>query len=161
MVNRLHDSVGSGRIGFAQAKEPLVDRGEQHDLPHAASINLTLCRDGGQEELSPVRSGQGGLTAETFLATFRSRHGYDPQAERALPWPYGIATNLLRRHARAERAQYRAWARSGIDPVVADNHADAIAANVTAEATVRRLAGVLTGLTARSATCCCWSSGAP
>ncbi|MEV6924305.1 RNA polymerase sigma factor [Dactylosporangium sp. NPDC051485] len=89
------------------------------------------------------------LTAETFLAAFRGRHGYDPQAERALPWLYGIATNLLRRHARAERAQYRAWARTGADPVVADNHADAVAAGVTAEATVRRLAGALAGLTAR------------
>jgi RNA polymerase sigma factor (sigma-70 family) len=89
------------------------------------------------------------LTAETFLAAFRGRHRYDPAAERALPWLFGIATNLLRRHARTERAQYRAWERTGADPTVADNHADAVAAGVTAEATVRRLAGALARLTAR------------
>lgn len=89
------------------------------------------------------------LTAETFLAAFRSRHRYDPAAERALPWLYGIATNLLRRHARTERTQYRAWERTGADPTVAENHADAVVAGVAAEATVRQLAGALARLTAR------------
>jgi RNA polymerase sigma-70 factor (ECF subfamily) len=89
------------------------------------------------------------LTAETFLVAFRGRHRYDPRAERALPWLYGIATNLVRRHARTERAQYRAWERTGADPAIADNHADAVAANLTAQATIQRLVGALGRLTAR------------
>jgi RNA polymerase sigma factor (sigma-70 family) len=88
------------------------------------------------------------LTAETFLVAFRSRYRYDPSAERALPWLYGIATNLLRRNARTERAQYRSWARTGADPVAAD-HADAVAATVSAQATVRALTGALARLTVR------------
>jgi RNA polymerase sigma-70 factor (ECF subfamily) len=89
------------------------------------------------------------LTAETFLAAFSSRHRFDPTAERALPWLYGIATNLLRRHARTERAQYRGWERTGADPTVVDNHADTVAATVSAQATVRKLSGVLARLTVR------------
>jgi RNA polymerase sigma factor (sigma-70 family) len=89
------------------------------------------------------------LTAETFLVAFRGRHRYDVQAERALPWLYGIATNLLRRQARTERALYRAWERTGADPIMADNHADAVAANLTAQATLRRLVGALSRLTVR------------
>jgi len=54
------------------------------------------------------------LTAETFALAFERRascHGTGS----ALPWLYGIATNLLRRRWRAERRQLRAYGRSGVD----------------------------------------------
>jgi RNA polymerase sigma-70 factor (ECF subfamily) len=89
------------------------------------------------------------LTADTFVAAFAGRHRYDPSAERAIPWLLGIATNLLRRHHRTERAQYRLWARTGVDPTVVDNHDDAVAARVSAAATAAGLAGALAQLTAR------------
>ncbi|GAA4970200.1 RNA polymerase sigma factor [Actinoplanes utahensis] len=57
------------------------------------------------------------LTAETFLIAFRSRHRYDDDQPDALPWLYGIAANLLRGHQRTEVRQYRALARTGVDPV--------------------------------------------
>jgi RNA polymerase sigma-70 factor (ECF subfamily) len=57
------------------------------------------------------------LAAETFAVAFRTWHRFD--AERPVaPWLYGIATNLLRRRRRDEVRQLRAYARTGVDPVV-------------------------------------------
>src|SRR5262249_39118986 len=43
VVDRFHDPVGGGRILLTQVQEPLLDRGEQHDVPHTSTINHTLC----------------------------------------------------------------------------------------------------------------------
>jgi RNA polymerase sigma factor (sigma-70 family) len=92
------------------------------------------------------------LTAETFLIAFRSRDRYDTAHPDALPWLYGIAANLLRGHQRTELRQYRALARTGIDPVLAGrvhaDHGDRVTARVTAAGHVRALAGVLARLSA-------------
>lgn len=50
--------------------------------------------------------------AETFLIAFERRHTFDPSVENVLPWLLGIATNLLRRHHRAEARTLRAYVRS-------------------------------------------------
>jgi RNA polymerase sigma factor (sigma-70 family) len=54
------------------------------------------------------------LAAETFAAAFERRASCRA-SDSALPWLYGIATNLLRRRFRAERRQLRAYARRGVD----------------------------------------------
>jgi RNA polymerase sigma factor (sigma-70 family) len=59
------------------------------------------------------------IVAETFLLAFRQRDRYDPARADARPWLYGIATNLIGRHRRAEVRLYRALARTGADPVCA------------------------------------------
>jgi RNA polymerase sigma-70 factor (ECF subfamily) len=48
------------------------------------------------------------LVSETFLVALQQRHGYDPARAGVRPWLYGIATNLLRRHARQEARGWRA-----------------------------------------------------
>lgn len=58
------------------------------------------------------------LSAQTFLLAFDSRNSYDPAQPDARPWLFGIATNLLRRHHRNEVRQFRAYARSAVDPVL-------------------------------------------
>ena len=52
------------------------------------------------------------VVAEAFLAAFRRRHSYDLSRPDARPWLFGILTRELGRHERAERAHYRALARS-------------------------------------------------
>jgi RNA polymerase sigma factor (sigma-70 family) len=52
------------------------------------------------------------LLSETFLVAFERRGALDPGRGDALPWLFGIATNLLRRHRRQELRAYRAYARS-------------------------------------------------
>lgn len=52
------------------------------------------------------------LTMTVFLKAFESRHRFLPSVDDARPWLYGIATNVLRRHARTERRRLRAYADS-------------------------------------------------
>jgi RNA polymerase sigma factor (sigma-70 family) len=60
------------------------------------------------------------VVAETFLIAFRQRASYNFEVPDALPWLYGIATNMVRRHWRTEVQQLRLLARTGADPVLAD-----------------------------------------
>jgi RNA polymerase sigma factor (sigma-70 family) len=72
------------------------------------------------------------VVAETFLAAFRQRASYRGTPD-ALPWLYGIATNMVRRHWRTEVTQLRLLARTGIDPVT-EPFTDRIDATVSANA---------------------------
>ncbi|MET9063830.1 RNA polymerase sigma factor [Streptosporangium sandarakinum] len=85
------------------------------------------------------------LAAETFLVAFRRRHRFDPARGGVRPWLYGIATNLIGRHRRAEVRRYRALARTG-PPPDDDGHDQRVADRVTAGVTVGRLSGALAGL---------------
>jgi RNA polymerase sigma factor (sigma-70 family) len=107
---------------------------------HAATIHRYLARRVG-------RSLADDLTAETFLIAFRRRDKYDMSHDDCRPWLYGIAANLLRGQQRAEIRQYRALARTGIDPAAEDAD-DRVLARVTAADEVRGLAGVLAALPA-------------
>jgi RNA polymerase sigma factor (sigma-70 family) len=73
------------------------------------------------------------LAASTFAEAFSARRRYDRSRPDALPWLYGIASNLLRRHYRTEEQQLRAFARTGVDRVYAsDAEPDPRAAKVAA-----------------------------
>jgi RNA polymerase sigma-70 factor (ECF subfamily) len=108
---------------------------------HATTIHRYLAR-----RIGPLVADD--LTAETFLVAFRGREHYDVNQTDALPWLYGIAANLLRRERRSEIRQYRALARTRIDPAL-DGDADRVAARVSAQARVRKLASVLARLSVR------------
>jgi RNA polymerase sigma-70 factor (ECF subfamily) len=87
------------------------------------------------------------IVAETFLLAFRQRDCYDPAREDARPWLYGIATNLIGRHRRAEIRLYRALARTGADPVT-EPFTDRVDDRVSASIASRRLATALARLSA-------------
>jgi RNA polymerase sigma-70 factor (ECF subfamily) len=55
------------------------------------------------------------LAAEVFTQAYRRRASYLPRSDTALPWLYGIAANLVRRHRRTEVRRLRAYAKSGVD----------------------------------------------
>jgi RNA polymerase sigma-70 factor (ECF subfamily) len=55
------------------------------------------------------------LAAEVFTQAYRRRSTFDSRYESALPWLYGIAANLVRRHRRTEVRRLRAYARTGVD----------------------------------------------
>lgn len=107
---------------------------------HATAIRDYLARRVGSQ---PAED----LTGETFLIAFSRRMHYDRRHQNALPWLYGIASNLVRQRRRAEVRQLRALARTGMDDVFAD-HAESVSARVTAQASTRVLAGALARLTA-------------
>jgi RNA polymerase sigma factor (sigma-70 family) len=59
------------------------------------------------------------LAAETFARAFAGRRRYRAEtSSSARPWLFGIAVNLLRHHYRTEARQLRAYARTGVDPVL-------------------------------------------
>ena len=87
------------------------------------------------------------IVAEVFLTAFRQRDRYQPSQPDARPWLYGIATNLIGRHRRAEVRLYRALARTGADPVT-EPFTDEVDARVTAAGTARPLAAALAQLPA-------------
>ncbi|MEU3957353.1 RNA polymerase sigma factor [Streptomyces achromogenes] len=75
------------------------------------------------------------LMAETFTTAFQQRHRYDPARSAgadARPWLYGIATNLVSRHRRAEARRFKAmaWvpALTDHDEPLADRAADRVVA---------------------------------
>jgi RNA polymerase sigma factor (sigma-70 family) len=80
------------------------------------------------------------LAAETFSIAFRSWDRLDPERP-VRPWLYGIAANLVRHHWRRERRMLRAYARTGVDPVFADE--DAADERADADARTQELAAAL------------------
>ena len=62
------------------------------------------------------------LTAETFAIAYRRWGDLDPSRP-VKPWLYGIASNLIRHHWRKERRMLRAYARTGVDAVLAEDEA--------------------------------------
>jgi RNA polymerase sigma factor (sigma-70 family) len=107
---------------------------------HAPAIQRYVIRRIGSQAADDV-------VAETFLAAFRQRASYRPDATDCRPWLYGIATNLIGRHWRAEFSQLRVLARTGLDPVT-EPFTDAVNAAVTATGARARLAAALAGLPA-------------
>jgi RNA polymerase sigma factor (sigma-70 family) len=85
--------------------------------------------------------------AETFTVAFRNRGRYDTDRTDARPWLYGIATNLIRQHHRAERRRHESHARTDADWVSA-SFAEVSDARVTAELLGPRIASALAGLPA-------------
>jgi RNA polymerase sigma factor (sigma-70 family) len=107
---------------------------------HAPHIHRYLARRAGRQVADD-------LVAETFLTAFAKRDRYDLGYSDARPWLYGIATNLVGQHHRDEARQYRIMQRAVAEPEVPD-HADRVAAGVTAQAMRALLEAALAGLPA-------------
>jgi len=56
------------------------------------------------------------IAATVFAEAFAARSTFLSEVDDARPWLYGIATNLIHRHRRRERAAWRAYAKHGVDP---------------------------------------------
>ena len=80
------------------------------------------------------------LAAETFALAFEGRASCRSK-DSVLPWLYGIATNLLRRHRRVERRHLSAYARTGVNDWVA--YEDETAARVDDSSNGAQLARAL------------------
>lgn len=84
------------------------------------------------------------LAAETFMRAFKARHRFDTRRHDATPWLFGIASNLIRNHARTEVRKLRAYARTGVDPV--EEFADRAESRVAAGSDRRALVAALAKL---------------
>ncbi|MEU5684431.1 RNA polymerase sigma factor [Streptomyces venezuelae] len=89
------------------------------------------------------------LMSDTFTTAFKERHRYDLARADARPWLFGIATNLVSRHRRAEARRFKALAKVPA-PVPHDEPvADLAVARAGAEGLRGDLAAALAGLSAR------------
>ncbi|MCP2250644.1 RNA polymerase sigma factor [Lentzea rhizosphaerae] len=83
------------------------------------------------------------LVSETFLAAMRGKESYDPERGSVVGWLYGIATNLLRGHAKRELRLLRTAERYGVDLSVAESLEHTVVTRVDARAHLRLIAGEL------------------
>lgn len=86
------------------------------------------------------------LAAETFALAFARRETCRASGS-VLPWLYGIATNLLHRHRRAERRQLHALSRTRVDRWAA--YEDEANARADASSLDGRLASALAAMRPR------------
>lgn len=85
------------------------------------------------------------LVNETFLLAFRGRDGYSPGRAPVRAWLFGIATNLVRRHARDEERRYRAFGRAA-GHVESSTELGEVAGRVDAQALRGELTAALAAL---------------
>jgi RNA polymerase sigma factor (sigma-70 family) len=85
------------------------------------------------------------VASETFLVAFSRLAGYDPDRPDAAPWLYGIASNLIARHGRAESRRYRAMAKvpreTATEEIDVAGRLDAVTARGRLAAALARLSG--------------------
>jgi RNA polymerase sigma factor (sigma-70 family) len=87
---------------------------------HAAAVLRFLGRRAGAEVAE-------GLVGELFRIAFERRKTFDSSRPSALPWLYGIGSNLLLKHRRGEARRLRASARMAAGREAADGRASAAA----------------------------------
>jgi RNA polymerase sigma factor (sigma-70 family) len=133
----LMSPVGDAAIVIAARSDPrefaaLFDR-------HHEAVRSYVARRAGGSIADDVAS-------ETFLVALAELRRYDLSRPDARPWLYGIATNLLRRHRRAEVRFLRAAQRSRENDV---DLVDDVLARVGAQHDTRTLSASLAALAAR------------
>jgi len=88
------------------------------------------------------------LMSETFLVAFEQRARFDPARGDARAWLLGIATVLLRKHARVEATAWRGMLASHLAEVLDDDAIEAAASRIDAAQTVRGMSRALSRLPA-------------
>src|SRR5918996_1289756 len=100
-----------------------------------------------QRRVGPSRADD--LCAEVFRIAFQRRARFEPLRETALPWLYGIASNLVHEDVRSELRLLRALARLGGQAVDAEPTAERAAERADAESLREPLFEALSRLDAR------------
>lgn len=113
--------------------------GELYDR-HAVKIHRYAAGRIGQHAADDVM-------AETFLVAFENRFTFDPDRGDVLPWLFGIATTLIRKHARLVAQAWRATAAASGAAIQESNLAD-VEARLDAQSSVAGLAAALQGMAA-------------
>lgn len=82
------------------------------------------------------------VMAETFLVAFERRSAYDLTVSDARPWLLGIATRLMRKHARLETTSWKGQV-ADLAAQVTPDFIDRAGARIDAERLTRRLSSAL------------------
>src|SRR5689334_15824475 len=110
-MGELNPAIGKGRMMSSPSDAEVIGRslGEPEAFGliydrHAAALLRFLGRRAGARVAE-------GLVGELFRIAFERRKAFDPSRGSALPWLYGIGSNLLLKHRRGEARRLRASAR--------------------------------------------------
>lgn len=109
--------------------------GELYDR-HARTVHRYAARRAGTQAADDVM-------AETFLVAFERRRSFDAGYEDARPWLLGIATTLLRKHARLEAKAWRALVAADAASIVAFDPVSDRGDRLDAAAAVRSMAAAI------------------
>jgi len=104
---------------------------------HAATLLRFLGRRAGAKIAE-------GLMGDLFRIAFERRKAFDASRESALPWLYGIGSNLLLKHRRSEARRLRATARMAADSQPTDWRTRA--ATLDARVSISRVADAIESL---------------
>jgi len=104
---------------------------------HAATLLRFLGRRAGAKIAE-------GLVGDLFRIAFERRKAFDASRESALPWLYGIGSNLLLKHRRSEARRLRATARMAADNLSTDSRTRAAA--LDARVSISRVADAIESL---------------
>lgn len=102
---------------------------------HAPAVYRYLAQRLGDHAADDVMS-------ETFLVAFERRDAYDREVTDARPWLLGIATRLMRKHARLEAVAWKGMA-ADMAAQVAPDFIERAGSRLDAERLTRRLAAAL------------------
>jgi RNA polymerase sigma factor (sigma-70 family) len=132
--------VSSDSDIIRRSRENPAAFGELYDR-HAATIHRYAARRAGATTADDIMS-------ETFLVAFERRGDFELEREDAKPWLYGIATTLLRKHARLESRAWKGIVAAGAAAL--DHDAiEAMASRVDAELAVKALGAAIRRMPAR------------
>ena len=120
-------------IGSPEEFAALYDR-------HAATIRRYTARRIGAEVADDIVS-------ETFLVAFDKRRAFDNSVTGALPWLLGVATMLLKQHARREAVAWKGMV-AGIAADVMPDAIELAGARIDASRSAKRIEGALRRLSA-------------
>jgi len=80
---------------------------------------------------------------DAFIQVWQNAGRFDPERGTVRPWLFGIATNLVAQHRRAEVRRFRALARTGVEPG-AESHENRVLTAVSASRLRPHLAHAIT-----------------
>ncbi len=124
-----------------------VELGRQFD-EHGRRILLYLAR---RTDLQSAED----ILGETFVTALVRWESFDPDRQDPLPWLFGIASNLLRRHWRSQRRADRAMSRVAVSERLDDDSGE----RLDTERAVRTVVRELDRMRRRSARPCCCTPG--
>jgi RNA polymerase sigma factor (sigma-70 family) len=108
---------------------------------HAATIHRYAARRIGESTADDIMS-------ETFLVAFERRGDFDDSRDDARPWLLGIATTLVKKHARLEARAWKGIVAAGAAELDRDA-IEALGSRVDAEVAIRKLTSAIKGMPAR------------
>lgn len=90
------------------------------------------------------------ILSETFLVAFSKRTSFDTSWDSALPWLYGIASRLIRKHRAKEAKHLRSCVESAArDERVSHDDLDAAIARLDAQTSTKRLVPLIASVSAK------------